>query len=715
MKQVLIKKGQAVVEDIPAPAVEAGKVLVRVAYSCVSVGTEMAGLREGGKPLIKRLIDKPENIKRGLKMVKEQGVARTMAVAKGVLDAGLPTGYSAAGAVIAVGEGIEDVSTGDRVACAGAGIANHAEVINVPRNLLVKIPEGLGYPDASTVTLGAIALQGVRRAAPTLGETFVVIGLGILGQLTVQLLNANGCRTVGIDLDEGRLDRAESLGMTCAIRTGEKDPGQRLMQLTEGTGADGVIVTAATPSDEVISQAFGMCRRKGRVVLVGDVGLDIKRSDIYVKELDFFISTSYGPGRYDPNYEEGGNDYPIAYVRWTENRNMGEYLRLVAEEKVQVVPLVSREYPLDEAQQAYDDLKGGEERPLMVLLKYDLPDEAGKPLSRRVDIPRLRGGEGVVVRLAVVGAGGFTKGMHLPNLQKLKNEYEIRAVMSRTGSTAKAVARQYEAHYATTDYQEILNDGDIDAVLIATRHNLHGTMTLDALKAGKHVLVEKPLCLTGDELKSIRKFYRPSKSAKKGAPPLLMVGFNRRFSPFMEKAKEITDQRLNPMIINYRMNAGYIPLSHWVHGEEGGGRNIGEACHMYDLFNFFTDAEVQSVEAASITPKTGQFAKNDNFIATVRYRDGSLCTLTYTALGSKEYPKEEMDIYVDEKIIKVRDYKQIEFFGIEMKGAESRVVDKGHLQELRVFFQAIRDGREAIPLWQQLQATEISFEVERQL
>jgi len=726
MKQVLIKRGKAVVEEVPAPSVGKGTVLVETAYSCISIGTEMAGVKEGSKPLIQRAMENPEQVVMAARMAVEQGIGRTLSVVRGVLESGNPTGYSASGTVIRIGEDVADVQTGDRVACAGAGIANHAEIINVPGNLLVKIPENLGFSEASTVTLGAIALQGIRRANPTLGEIFLVSGLGILGQLAAQMLKANGCRVIGFDPDKTRVDLAKSLGMEFGLCK-EDDLIERIFQLTNGYGADGVIITASTESDEPVSQAFRSCRKKGRVILVGDVGLNLKRSDFYVKELDFLISTSYGPGRYEANYEKKGLDYPIGYVRWTENRNMQEYLRLLSDGIINIRPLIQREFGIDDAPSAYDEIRDRKDKPLMVLLKYE---KRGLPtkLDSKVDVTQKWTAKDGKLNAAIVGGSGFAKGMHLPNLRKLDGHYRIYAVMSRTGANAMATAKQFEARYATTNYGDILKDSEVDVALIFTRHNLHAELALEAINSGKHVFVEKPMAvnrgqltalgsaLIGKEIpedvRTIASFLRTTGYELKTN---FMVGFNRRFSPCIQRAKELTLSRINPLIINYRMNAGYIPLSHWVHGEEGGGRNIGEACHIYDLFNFFTESEVESIDGKSITPHSEQYARNDNFTATIKYRDGSVCNLIYTALGAKEYPKEEMEIYFDGKIIRMSDYKKLDIFGARYKGLDSKMAAKGHLEELKAFAEAIKDKREAIPLWQQVQATEISFEVEKLL
>jgi len=628
------------------------------------------------------------------------------------LSSGEPTGYSAAGIVLEVGAGVGDFRSGDRVACAGAQCAYHAEVIRVPRNLAVPIPDELGFEDASTVTLGAIALQGVRRAQPTLGETFVVIGLGILGQLAVQILRANGCRVIGTDLDPQRVQLARTLGMDVGLPVDGEPDIEEMARLTDGIGADGVIITAATSSDAVMSAAFQMCRKKGRVVLVGDVGLHLNRADFYAKELDFFISSSYGPGRYDRIYEEQGLDYPVAFVRWTENRNMAEYLHLLMEKKVLVAPLVSATYALDQAPAAYEPLRHGS-RPLIVLLSYTSARENGIQ-DRVIRNLRTKPTAGGRVRVAVIGAGSFAKGTHLPLIRELRKDYHLQAVVSRTGHNAAVAARQFGASYATTDYAQVLSDPDVDAVLIATRHHLHAAMTLQAIEKGKHALVEKPLALERAELEAIRNFFDALPNARQA--PVLLTGFNRRFSPFSTRIKELVDRRTNPMIMNYRMNAGYIPLDHWVHTEEGGGRNRGEACHIYDLFTYLTDSRVSAVEAQALAPATGYYGRSDNFVATLRFADGSVATLTYTALGPRDYPKEQLEVFVDGKALALEDYRRLRVAGARRGGMSSRLPEKGHRHQLLAFARTVREGGEwPNPLWQQLQATDIALAVEELL
>ncbi|MFC0904979.1 bi-domain-containing oxidoreductase [Clostridium sp. MT-14] len=706
MKQILIKKGQAIVSDIPAPLASDNGVLVKVLYSCISAGTEIMGVNESGKSIVKKAMEQPEKVKKALNMLKNQGLN---AVLNKVTDmeSGKPTGYSTSGVIVGLGKNIKDLKIGDRVACAGAGIANHAEYIDVPRSLVMRVPDGLNMDLASTVTVGGIAMQGVRRADLRLGEIAAVIGMGIMGQLAVQILKASGCKVIGIDIDDRRLGIAKKTGCDFIMNSSKLDVIKEIDKITEGFGVDAAIITAAANSNEILSQAFNICRRKGKVVLVGVVGNEYKREDMYQKELDFIISTSYGPGRYDPVYEEKCIDYPYAYVRWTENRNMEEYLKLLSEKKINLQPLIERIYPVDEAVKAYEELKTSDNKPLIVLLEYN--NENSNNIERKVYINNKLLKTGKKINVAVIGAGGFAQSMHLPNLKKLNDIYNIYAIMSRTGTNAKAIAEQYGARYATTDYNEILNDADVDMVMICTRHNLHASMSIKAMKKGKAVFVEKPMALNKKEMEEVLQVVDET-----GMP--YTIGFNRRFSRYAFETKKHIKNRINPMIINYQMNAGYIPLDCWVHTEEGGGRIIGEGCHILDLFDYFTDSKILSASVDSIAPKTKNISHRDNVVVTLKYEDGSLCTLTYTSLGNSVYPKELCQIYCDGKIITIDDYKKINGYGVKVSNIESKDSEKGQYEELREFAKAIKDGTNyTIPIWQIEQATGISYLVELEL
>lgn len=712
MKQVFIKNGAAVVEDVPAPSAEAGEVLVRVASSCISVGTEMSGVQAASQPIWKRAARRPDKVLKAIHMMFTRGVDETVNIVRGQISAGSIVGYSAAGTVVGVGAGVEDIDIGERVACAGAQSAHHAEVIRVPRNLVASVPDAVSIEDAATMTLGAIALQGVRRAEPTLGETFAVVGLGLLGQLTSQMLKANGCRVIGIDLDSRRVALAKSVGVDIGLSPVDEPPVVQIAKLTDGVGVDGVIVTAASKSAEALALACKLCRRKGRVVLVGDVPIQIDRADIYRNEIDFRISTSYGPGRYDRRYEEEGLEYPIGYVRWTENRNMKAYLSLIETKQVTPSKFVDATYPIDDAPKAYESLRpdpAGGARPLAVLLSYPPRADEAAVLSQRALSMHATAVKAGAIRVGIAGAGAFVRSVHLPNMAAAPGRFHVRAVMSRTAHNAHNVGNNQQADYSTTDYDELLRDKDIDLILIASRHDSHGEYVVKALAAGKHVFVEKPLTLDPADLDRIKGFYGDDPSGK----PLLLTGFNRRFSPAATATIAALRDRKGPMIVNYRMNAGYIPLDHWVHGKEGGGRNLGEACHIYDMFNALTGARAIETSAVSIAPVEGRYGRNDNFVATIRYDDGSVCTLTYTALGDTGWPKEQMEVFCDRAVFAMDDYKSLTVkgrTGLDWSGSQ----DKGHAQELAALGEALtKGGLWPIPLWQQIQATDIAFAVER--
>ena len=691
--------------DIPAPIVSDNGVLVKVVYSCISAGTEMVGVTESGKSIVKKAMEQPEKVKKALNMFKSQGIDSIIGKVK-EMESPKFIGYSASGVVIGLGKNVLDLKIGDKVACAGAGLANHAEYIDVPRSLVMRVPQRVTMDLASTVTTGGIAMQGVRRADLRLGETVAVLGLGILGQLSVQILKASGCKIIGIDIDERRLNIAKETGCDYVINSAKYDVIKEVEKITEGYGVDVTIITASANSNEVLAQAFNICRKKGKVVLVGVVGNEYKREDMYEKELDFIISTSYGPGRYDPNYEEKCIDYPYAYVRWTENRNMEEYLRLVAENKIDLKPVIEKIYEIDKASEAYEDLKNSQDKPLIILLKYS---EEQQEVKRKIIVKGESFKKDGKINVAIIGAGGFSKSIHMPNLKKLSDIYNIYAIMSRTGANAKAIAEQYGAKYVTTDYDEILNDSDVDMVLICTRHNIHADMAIQAMKKGKAIFVEKPMALNREEMQEVLNTVEETK-----AP--YMVGFNRRFSKYSVETKKYIKDRINPMIINYVMNAGYIPLEHWVHTKEGGGRIIGESCHVFDLFNYFTDSKVVSISVDSINPRGKNISQRDNVVATIKYEDGSLCTLTYTSLGNNSYPKEFCQIYCDGKIITIDDYKKINGYGVKLSNLESKCSEKGHYEELIEFAKAIKSEENyTIPLWQLKQASEISFLVEQEV
>ncbi|MDD2899059.1 MAG: bi-domain-containing oxidoreductase [Desulfuromonadaceae bacterium] len=710
MIQAIVKKGKVFGEEVPAPLVSSGSLLIKVVYSCISAGTEISGVQGSGKSLIKRALEQPKHVKKVIDMVRSDGISDAYAKVKGKLEGGAPTGYSISGVVIAVGKGVSNFRVGDHVAAAGAGLANHAEYVDVPENLVMKMPSGMDFKSASTVTLGGIAMQGIRRADLRLGELAVVVGAGILGLLTMQMLKHSGVRIAAIDLDVTRLTIAKELGAELILNPTAENTPHAIQNWTGGNGADAVIFTAASGSSEPLSQSFQMCKRKGRVVLVGVVGMEIKREDMYQKELDFLISTSYGPGRYDKRYEEKGLEYPYAYVRWTENRNMTEYLRLLNSGALRLDKLINSVYPIEQVTEAFESLQQPDIKPLMVLLDYGLPEKCESESlvnhSRKITTSTSSVSRDVI-NIALVGAGGFATGMHLPNIEKLSNKFRLHSVVNRTGYKAKAVAEQYKANYSTTDFHDVLNDNAVDLVLIATRHNNHADLALQALQAGKHVFVEKPLATTQEELESIKSFYAEGTDGK----PLLFTGFNRRFSKYAQEIKLHSDKRLNPLLIHYRMNAGFLPIDHWVH--EDGGRIIGEACHIIDLMTFFTGSTLDSISVDSLSPATDNYIASDNKIISLAYKDGSIATIHYFSVGSKDISKEFMEVHFDGKSIIMDDYKSLKGYGLKLTEISTSASQKGQFEELEFLYESLkrREKQWPIDFWDMIQTTQAAIEI----
>lgn len=710
MIQAVIKGGKVVPETVPVPAVSDGAVLISVVNSCISAGTEISGVRNSGKTLMQRVMEKPDRVIKALEVLKNEGPAGLHARIKGQDPGTMPTGYSVAGTVIAVGNGVSRFRVGDRVAAAGAGRANHAECVDVPENLVVRTPDAVTAAHASTVALGAIAMQGVRRADLNLGEYGVVVGAGILGLLTIQMLKASGVRTIALDIDDSRLGVATALGSDLVINVLAEDPVGKVINHTGGFGADAVIFTAATDASEPLSQAFRLCRKKGRVILVGVSGMEINREDMYEKELELHISTSYGPGRYDSRYEVDGLDYPYAYVRWTENRNMEEYLRLLERGAVSLEKIISAEYPIEEVTSAFESF-ATVPKPLIVLLRYSFEEALHKhalhDLSRvtlRQSLPR----RDELVNVALVGTGSFAMAMHLPILQKLSSRYRLHCVMGRNGLKAKEVAAKFGAVYATTSFEDLLADNDVDLVLISTRHDSHADYTLQALQQGKHVFVEKPLATNIDDLNRIRNYYAAGN--RTDGHPLLMVGFNRRFSRYAREIKKQLVGRVGPLYIRYRMNAGFAPAESWVHAD--GGRIIGEACHIIDLMSFITGSSIAAASHTSPQFNGCKYSDRDNRSITLNFADGSLCLIDYLSVGNAGFPKEYMEIHFDEKTIVLDDYKSLKGYGLAMTEIATRQSDKGHLEEFEALYDALKGGGcLPIPLDSIFRTTEVSIGV----
>ena len=647
MKQVIVNRGKAFSDTVPVKQVESKFVKVKTYYSCISMGTELASMVSSGKTLLERIIENPNKIIKGLKSLYNNGITKTcdnITESSNKID--LP-GYSASGIVEEVGSDVVGIKPGDKVACAGGHYATHSECIVVPQNLVVKLNDKSDLRAASSVAIGSIAMQGVRRADVKLGENICVIGLGLIGQLTIQILQAAGAHVIAVDVNDTRIEEVKQLGVDIAINSSNEDFYNKINDFTNGKGVDSVIITAATKTSEPLHQAFSICRKKGRVVLVGVVDININREDMYKKELEFLISTSYGPGRYDANYEENGFDYPYHWVRFTENRNMQEYIRLLDNGKIKIDYMFAPDASIEDAEQVFDNLLHNNKRPLLQAFRYS-NDETIICDSKIIvnDIPSKEG----IINVSVCGAGGFAKAFHLPNLSKIEG-YKIYAIMTRDGANAKKIAKDYSAKYATTNYSDIIEDKNVDVVMITTRHNLHFDYVIKALQANKTVFVEKPLCLTQKQLDYIKEELQNSKAG-------LMVGYNRRFSPHSLFVKKHLENRINPMVINYIMNAGYIPPENWVHTEEGGGRIIGEACHIIDLFTFFTEEKPTNIFVNSLSPNTSNVQSNDNKVISIKFDKGSIATLTYCSNGSRDYPKESCQIFCDNHTYIINDFKK---------------------------------------------------------
>ncbi|HEX8139404.1 MAG TPA: bi-domain-containing oxidoreductase [Pyrinomonadaceae bacterium] len=695
MKQILqdSRTGEVKVADVPVPVVQRGRVLVRAAASLISAGTERLTVDTGRKSLLGRARENPEKVKEVLQRARSEGVFQTVNAVLNKLGTSNPLGYSAAGVVMGVGEDVSEFRAGDRVACAGVGYASHAEVLSVPKNLCVRLPEGADFEAGSFGTLGAIALQGVRLAEPTLGEAVVVIGLGLLGQLTVQLLKANGCRVFGLDLDAQKVELARELG---ADRAGLNDDDAKgaVMEWSRGRGADAVLITAATPSNGPIELAGEISRLKGRVVAVGLVGLDVPRQLFFKRELTLRISMSYGPGRYDPEYEERGHDYPFAYVRWTEARNIEAFLDLVAARHINVERLITHRFPIEEAERAYRLLTGEAQEPYLgVILRYDTERELERGIEARQPTtkpaptaqPRASGDR---VRLGMIGAGGYAKAMLLPNLKAAGVEFQT--ISTASGVTAHDIGARYGFRRYASSAEDVIADPEVNLVVIATRHDLHAELARRALDSGLHTFVEKPLALTEEELESV--LAAAARSAAR-----LMVGYNRRFAPLARRAREFFRDRSAPLSIAYRVNAGRIPREHWVQDpREGGGRIIGEVCHFIDFMQFLTASRVTRVYAEAITSRNHQIVDEDSVFITLRFADGSNGSIAYLSEGDRALAKERVEIFGEGRTFVLDDFRSATLYkGGREETVKLRAQDKGQAEEVRALCALLLEGREA--------------------
>jgi predicted dehydrogenase/threonine dehydrogenase-like Zn-dependent dehydrogenase len=685
LKQVIqsYRDGKIHLHEVPVPACKAGGVLVRNVASLISVGTEKLMIEMGQKSLLGKARARPDLVRQAWAKAKKEGFFSVYKEAMSRLDEPIPLGYSAAGLVQEGGAGVSAYKPGDRVAVAGAGYASHAEMVWVPENLCVPLPEGVAFEAGAFVMLGGIALHGVREAALTLGEKAVVLGLGLLGLLSVQFLKAQGCRVVGIDLDRRKCELARGLGADMALVPGEDEIEEAVANFTQGYGADAVIITAASQGNQPILLAEAVARERARLVLVGVAELSLTRDAFWKKELQFSVSKASGPGSLAPLYEAKGFDYPIAYVRWTERRNLEAFIDLIHQGRLRVEGLITHRFPIQDALKAYDLILENREPYIGVILEYPQPEAEGPvPTPERktwlaTPPPRTEAGSPQVAGL--IGGGMFTKNILMPALTKTSG-VQLRGVATTTGVTARHIANKFGFAYATTDYHDILGDADIGSVIITTRHNLHGKMVLEALQAGKHVFVEKPLCLTHEELDQIIAGHDGSR--------FLMVGFNRRYAPLTREVKAFLSGRVTPLVMHYRVNAGYIPDDSWVHDPTvGGGRILGEACHFIDFMGYMSDSEPYQVSTAAISGDLGKYRSDDNLAITLAFQDGSVGTIIYTAKGTKSFARERFEVFCEDSVAVIENFRR----GQLVRGSRTRQIkkvsmDMGYVNEMDFFF-----------------------------
>jgi predicted dehydrogenase/threonine dehydrogenase-like Zn-dependent dehydrogenase len=700
MKQLLqnVKTGKSSIEDVPVPSPREGQALVKVEASLVSAGTERMVVEFAEKSLVGKARSRPDLVKQVIDKARREGVVNTAQAALNRLDQPMALGYSSAGTIISLGEGMPGFRIGQRVACAGGGYAVHAEYNVVPRNLLTSLPDTVDFESGAFTTLGAIALHGFRLAEPQIGENVAVIGMGLLGLLAAQIATAAGCNVLGIDLDPGRISLASSLGLR-AVHRGEAVDSSRAF--TANRGFDAILICADTTSNDPVELAGVIARDRARVVATGAVGLTFPRKIYYEKEIAFINSRSYGPGRYDLSYEEQGNDYPPGYVRWTEGRNFEAVVDLMASGKLKVLPLITHRFSIEKATQAYEVITGKMGEPFLgVLLKY--PAREWKVESRTVHFPLSRSSKTASVKLGVLGAGLFANSVLLPSIKRA-GDIELVGIVSSGGLHAQHAGKKFGFQYATSDNDEVINDPNVNTVAILTRHDTHADLVLKALKAGKHVFVEKPLAINSDQLSAI--------SEQLGVTDrcLLTTGFNRRFAPLTQSLQALVSKLQEPKYIHYRVNAGRIPLNHWTQDPDiGGGRIIGEGCHFVDFITFLVGAAPVSVTAHAL-PDSGKY-REDNVSMTFTFPDGSIGIVDYLANGDKSFPKERVEVFCGGQVAVLDDFVSLQTMKDGKRKMERGVQDKGWVDEWKAFAKSIREGGgPPIPYEQLIGVTKATF------
>ena len=727
MKQLLqnLRTGETLVAEVPIPTPQFGQALVRTAGSLVSSGTERMIVEFAEKSLLAKARSRPDLVRQMIDKTRREGVLSTAEAALNRLEQPMPLGYSSSGRIVALGEGITGFHVGQRVACAGGGYAVHAEYAAVPINLLAPLPDGVDYESAAFTTLGAIALHGFRLAEVQLGERVAVIGLGLLGLLAAGIANAAGCRVLGIDPNPERVDLAKKMGAEAVTRDQAESAAGAF---SKGIGCDGILICADTTSNDPVELAGAIARDRARVIAVGAVGLEIPRKVYFEKELAFLNSRSYGPGRYDPTYEESGHDYPVGYVRWTEGRNLEAFVDLLTAGRLDVKPLITHRFPIDQAVEAYELITGKKDEPFLgVMLTYPEEKQEGKEIDKGA---RIRTRESNQVKLTpadadikgvsvgVLGAGTFATSVMLPAMSKIP-DIHLLGIASASGMSAQHAADRYGFSYADSDEVRIINDPDINTVAVLTRHNLHSRQVLSALRTGKHVFCEKPLAINETELNEIEQLMQVEREngEENNSPitpiryPLLTVGFNRRFAPLARRMKDFLTNCPEPLVAHYRVNAGYLPLDHWLHDpDQGGGRIIGEGCHFVDFLTFLVGESPTAVTACAL-PECGRY-REDNVVMTLSFPDGSLGTISYLANGDKSFPKERIEAFCAGRVAVLNDFRTLETISDgKRRTLRARLrQDKGHRAEWEAFSNAILSGGPPpIPYEQLFSVTRATF------
>jgi predicted dehydrogenase/threonine dehydrogenase-like Zn-dependent dehydrogenase len=712
MQQVLLNMGTGETRliDAPIPSLQEGHVLIRTQRTLISAGTERMLVDFGRGSIIDKLRQQPDKVKMLLDKVRTDGLMAAIDAVRSKLDQPLALGYCNVGTVIEAGEGVTEFRPGDRVVSNGS----HAGVVSVPKNLCARIPDNVEDEAAVFTVLGAIGLQGLRLAQPTLGETVVVTGLGLIGLMTVQMLRAQGCRVMGIDYNPQRLEMARQFGACAVDASASDDLVMQAIDYSRGRGVDAVIITASTESSEPVSQAAKMCRRRGRIVLVGVTGLKLSRQDFYEKEIMFQVSCSYGPGRYDSSYEQKGQDYPVGFVRWTEQRNFEAVLDLMSSNALNVAPLITHRFPIEGAEAAYSVLTSGEPS-LGIVLQYPEARSKKETDSRAVVLDSTRS-FGVATKpvIGCIGGGNYAGRVLIPAL--VKAGAELHTIVTANGLNAVHYGRKFGFAKASTSAAELFAEKQVNTLFIATRHDSHARLASEALRSGRHVYVEKPLALNRKQLAEVETAY--TESAAQGAPPIILVGFNRRFSPHVQRMREALRDTQGPKSLNLLMNAGAIPPDHWTQDQQiGGGRILGEACHFIDLARFLVGARIVGASAGAMRGRSGTTPSLDTAQISLEFEDGSIASIQYYANGHRSFPKERVEVFASGRILQLENFRVLRGFGCPgFRGLRTWRQDKGHAACVRAFLKAVGSGGPSpIPAEEIFEVSRVAIDVAEDL